>query len=64
MNKYLKYSSMAFQMAATIGLFAFIGYEIDQHFRIKNSYSTIGFALLGVGISLFTVIKDFIKPDK
>lgn len=64
MNKYLKYSSMAFQMAATIGIFAFIGYELDKHFKIQQSYCTIGLALLGVGISLFTVIRDFIKPEK
>jgi F0F1-type ATP synthase assembly protein I len=64
MNKYLKYSSMAFQMGATIGIFAFIGYKLDQHFQIRDSYCTIGLALLGVGISLFTVIRDFIKPEK
>ena len=61
---YFKYSAMAFQMAATIGLFAFAGYKLDEHFRLKPPYATIVLSLLGVGISLYTVIKDFIKPEK
>lgn len=55
---------MAFQMAATIGLFAFIGYKLDQHYHVEHSYWTIGLSLMGVGISLFSVIRDFIKPEK
>ena len=61
---YWRYSSLAFQMAATIGLFAFGGYWLDKHFQSKVPYWTIGLALLGVGISLFTVIRDFTKPQK
>ena len=63
-NVYLKYSSMAFQMAATIGIFAFAGYEIDKHYQIERQWCTIGLSVIGVGIALFTVIKDFIKPTK
>ena len=64
MNNYLKYSSMAVQMGVTIGLFAFAGYKLDEHFHTKLPYWTIGLSLSGVGISLYSVIKDFIKPDK
>lgn len=63
-NVYLKYSSMAFQMAATIGVFAFAGYKIDEHYHIERQWWTIGLSVVGVGIALFTVIKDFIKPSK
>jgi len=64
MNKYLKYSSMAVQMGVTIGLFAWAGYKLDQHFHTSNPYYTIVLSLLGVGLSLGLVIKDFVKPDK
>jgi len=64
MNNYLKYSGMAFQMGATIGIFTFIGYKLDEHFKLKTAYCTIIFALIGVGISLFTVLRDFMKPNK
>ena len=61
---YFKYSTMAFQMGATIGIFAFGGYKLDQHFKTKAPYWTIGLSLVGVAIALFSVIKDFIKPPK
>ena len=64
MNKYLKYSNMAFQMAITIGLFVFVGYELDKYFALKQPICTIVFSLLGVALALYSVIKDFIKPDK
>ena len=63
-NVYLKYSSMAFQMAATIGLFTFGGYELDKHLQTKTPYWTIALSLIGVAVSLISVIKDFIKPGK
>jgi F0F1-type ATP synthase assembly protein I len=63
-NVYLKYSTMAFQMGTVIGLFAFGGYELDKHFNTSHPYFTIALSLTGVGISLFSVIRDFIKPDK
>ena len=55
---------MAFQMGVTIGLFAFGGYKLDQHFRSVTPYWTISLALCGVGLSLYSVIKDFLKPSK
>ena len=64
MNNYLKYSSMAFQMGVTIGIFAFGGYKLDQHFKFGGPYCTLVLSLIGVGIALYSVIKDFIKPDK
>lgn len=64
MNKYLKYSTLAFQMGITIGLFVFAGYELDKHFDLKQPICTIVFSLLGVAVSLYSVVKDFIKPDK
>jgi hypothetical protein len=55
---------MAFQMFATIGIFAFAGYKLDRYFQFRGPYLTVLLSLSGVGISLFGVIRDFIKPDK
>jgi F0F1-type ATP synthase assembly protein I len=61
-NVYLKYSSLAFQMGATIGIFAYAGHWLDGHYHTTTPYYTIGLALVGVGIALYQAIKDFIKP--
>lgn len=63
-NTYMRYSTLAFQMLATIGIFTFGGYKLDQHFEMKTPIWTISLALVGVGISLYSVIKDFAKPQK
>jgi F0F1-type ATP synthase assembly protein I len=55
---------MAFQMGATIGIFVFAGYKLDEHFKLKTPYCTIVLSLVGIGISLYNVFRDFIKPDK
>jgi hypothetical protein len=34
-SSYLRYSSLALQMFATIGLAAWAGYEADQYFELK-----------------------------
>lgn len=34
-NSYLRYSSLAMQMFATIGLAAWVGYEADSYFKLK-----------------------------
>jgi F0F1-type ATP synthase assembly protein I len=64
MNNYLKYSSMAIQMGVIIGVFTFIGYKLDRRYKLKQPYCTIVFSLLGVGIALYTAMRDFIKPNK
>jgi F0F1-type ATP synthase assembly protein I len=61
---YLKYSTMAFQMGATIGIFAYAGYRLDRHYMSRIPYFTIILSLIGVSISLYSVIRDFINPQK
>jgi F0F1-type ATP synthase assembly protein I len=63
-NSYLKYSNMAFQMGAIIAIFTFAGYKLDEHFKLKTPYCTIILSLTGVGASLYSVLRDFMKPDK
>lgn len=57
-NGYLKYSGMAFQMVAIIGMFAYGGYLIDDHAHHSVRWVTALLSLAGVFISLYLVIKS------
>ena len=48
-NAYLKYSGLAFQLLAAIGISGWIGYKIDQHFHFKFPafMLVLGFAAFG-----------------
>ena len=59
-NSYLKYSGMAIQMALTIGLFVWMGLQLDSHFSTGKTYTLIG-SLLGVVVAMFRVIKDLTR---
>jgi F0F1-type ATP synthase assembly protein I len=56
-NAYLKLSSAAFQMAAVIGGFTWLGTFLDKQFYTATVF-TIVLALLGVGIGLYLIIKE------
>ena len=56
-NTYLKLSSAAFQMAAVIGGFTWLGTWLDQKFKTSSLF-TIILALFGVGIGLYLIIKE------
>ena len=58
---YIKYSGMAFQMLVTIGVFAFIGYKIDEHQHIDNFLFTAIFGIVGVAASLYSVVRSLHK---
>jgi len=60
-NAAAKYSAIGFQMIITIGLFTFIGYKIDDYRGSNNRLITAGFALAGVAIALYQVIKQVTK---
>ncbi|TAH01783.1 MAG: AtpZ/AtpI family protein [Sphingobacteriales bacterium] len=57
-QNYVKYSGMVFQMIGIIGLFAFIGYKLDNYYQSKTPIYTAFLSLTGVLISLYTVIKS------
>ncbi len=58
MNSYAKYSGLAFQMIAIIGLFTFVGYKIDENAGHQTKWVTATLSLIGVFISLFIVIRS------
>jgi len=61
LSKYAYYSGLGFQMIAIIGVFTFIGYKIDERMENQKPIFTAILSLLGVGISLYSVIKSVIK---
>ena len=62
-TNFAKYSGIAFQMLATIGIFSFIGYKIDQNRDSSKMIFTAIFGLVGVIISLISVIRSLNKNN-
>lgn len=60
-SRFLYFSGMGFQMIAIIGAFAYIGYKIDEAKGSEKPVFTAVFSLLGVGLSLYSVIKSIIR---
>lgn len=60
-NNFAKYSAISFQMLATIGLFAFAGYKIDEYQHSKQPIYAAILGLLGVVVSLYQVVKQLNK---
>ena len=61
LSKFMYFSGMGFQMIAVIGFFAFIGYKIDESKGSVKPIFTAIFSVIGVGLSLYSVIKSVIK---
>ncbi len=55
---------MAFEMGAKIAVCVFIGVKADSYFHFEKPICTIVGSLLGVGFSLFSVIRDFSTSNK
>lgn len=61
MSRFMYFSGMGFQMIAIIGLFAYVGHRIDESKGNGRPIFTAIFSLLGVGISLYSIIKSILK---
>ena len=49
---------MAFEMLATIGIFAAAGYFIDKKLGIEFPVMTILLTLIGLGVSFYRIFKQ------
>jgi F0F1-type ATP synthase assembly protein I len=58
LDQYAKYSGIAFQMVAIILVFVWAGKKIDEKYFQGKDIFVIILSLLGVGISLYLVLKD------
>lgn len=63
-NSYLKYSSLGFQMAITIGLAAWGGNYLDEKYENEQPILTIILILLGIAIALYQVIREVSRLSK
>jgi ATP synthase protein I len=64
LNAYAKYSSLGFQMAAIIGGGTYGGYRLDQYYQNETPIFTIVLSLVSIGIAMYLILKDLIKPKK
>ncbi|WP_428328487.1 AtpZ/AtpI family protein [Mucilaginibacter sp.] len=53
-----KFSGIAFQMIAVIGIFTYAGYKIDQAQNNTTKWFTAALSLIGVFVSLYIIIKS------
>jgi F0F1-type ATP synthase assembly protein I len=58
LNKYARYSGVAFQMIAIIVLSTYAGLKLDDAYPNNYRLYTIIFSLVGVAISMYFVIKQ------
>ena len=58
LTSYAKYTGVAFQMMAIIGLCAFIGYKIDEYYDHKIQWVTALSCVIGVCASIYQTIRQ------
>jgi F0F1-type ATP synthase assembly protein I len=63
-STYARYSGMAIQMIAVIGVGTFIGVKLDEKFPNEHNLYTIGLSLASVIGSMILVISQIISNSK
>jgi F0F1-type ATP synthase assembly protein I len=63
-KNHLKYSSLGFQMAITIGLAAWGGNYLDGKYQTEKPVYTIVLILLGIAIAMYQVIREVSRLSK
>jgi ATP synthase protein I len=63
-GNFIRFTSLAFQMIGAIGFFSWLGYYLDQKYKSKTPWWTIGLSLFGVFISLYVVIREVLKMNQ
>jgi len=64
LNKWIVFTSMPFQMGATIYLFFWFGSWMDQIFEVEEGWWTKGLTMLGVVASLYQFIRQANRISK
>ncbi|MBK7871619.1 MAG: AtpZ/AtpI family protein [Saprospiraceae bacterium] len=59
--QYMKYTGMAFQMAATIAIGVLLGRFLDRRLHTEQAYFTALFALVFTVAAMYLAVKDFLK---
>ncbi len=64
LNSYAKYSAIAFQMMAIIGVGSFVGVKIDVYYGNENKLWTIILSLCSTIFAVIFVIRRIIANSK
>lgn len=62
-NSYLKYSSLAFQLLAGIGVFGWLGYKLDQFLGIRFPAFMLLFGLAAFGGMMYKVYRSINRDN-
>ena len=62
LNAYAKYSALGIQMALIIGGGCYGGFKLDEYYKNVTPVFTIILSLVSIGLAMYIVLKDFIKP--
>ena len=64
LSNYAKFSGIAFQMFAIIGIGSYAGVKLDQRFPNKYNLYTVFLSLFAVLLAIFVVIRRIISSSK
>jgi hypothetical protein len=62
-NSYLKYSSLALQLLAAIGIFGYLGYVIDQWLKLKFPAFMLLLGFLAFGGMMYQLYRSINKDN-
>jgi F0F1-type ATP synthase assembly protein I len=57
-NSYLKYSGLAFQLLAAIGICGWLGYNVDQWLELKYPVFMLCLGFIGFGGMMYQVYRS------
>lgn len=60
-DNYIKYTNIAFQMAAVIGIGVFGGIKLDGWLSLDFPVFTLLLSLISVAAAIYLSVKDFLK---
>jgi F0F1-type ATP synthase assembly protein I len=63
LESYARYSSLAFQMFAIIGLGIFGGVKLDEWANIGFPVFTVLLSIISVAAAIYTAVKDLLKKQ-
>ena len=61
---FARFSAAGIQMGVIIALFTWLGTYLDEKFKSKTPWWTIGLSLFGVMAGLFLIIREVIRMNK
>ena len=64
MRQYGVYSSVVFQMLATMGLAFWGGKKINDYFQLESNLLTVAIGLSGMGLAMFNLLRQLKEIQK